>query len=125
VNGEMMQRILIVEDDRDIANVYTELLTGEGYHVATVSDGVQAFAYISTQSVDLMVSDVRMPRMDGLTLTSNIRAQGNVIPIILISAIEYQDEARRIPNVAFLRKPVSIDTLIDTIESKLKQPKSA
>src|SRR4051794_1193243 len=121
----MVQHILIVEDDRDIADVYTELLTGEGYHVVTVSDGVQAIAYISTQSIDLMVSDVRMPRMDGLTLTSSIRAQGNAIPVILISAIEYQDEARRIPNVTFLRKPVSIDTLIDTIESKLRQPKPA
>jgi CheY-like chemotaxis protein len=123
--GEMTRSILIVEDDRDIADVFTELLAGEGYRVATVYDGEQAFAHVTSHLVDLIVSDVRMPRMDGITLTTSIRALGKAIPIILISAIEFQDEARRLPNVTFLRKPVSIDTLIDTVAAELSKQPSA
>ena len=124
-NGEMTQSILIVEDDRDIADVFTELLASEGYRVATVYDGEQAFDHVTSHLVDLIVSDVRMPRMDGLTLTASIRALGKATPIILISAIEFQDEARQLPNVTFLRKPVNIDTLIDTIASALNESTSA
>ena len=121
----MMQSILIVEDDRDIADVFTELLASEGYLVATVYDGEQAFDHVTSHLVDLIVSDIRMPKMDGLTLTSSIRALGHVFPIILISAIEFQDEARRLPNVTFLRKPVNIDTLIDTVAAELNKSESA
>jgi len=120
----MARSILIVEDDRDIADVFTELLAGEGYLVATVHDGEQAFSHVTSHLVDLIVSDIRMPKMDGLTLTSSIRALGNVIPIILISAIEFQDETRRLSNVTFLRKPVNIETLIDTVATELNKTKS-
>ena len=116
---------MIVEDDRDIADVFTELLASEGYLVATVYDGEQAFDHVSSNLVDLIVSDVRMPKMDGLALTASIRALGKAIPVILISAIEFQDEARRLPNVTFLRKPVSIDTLIDTVAAELSKQSSA
>jgi len=124
-NGEMTRSILIVEDDRDIADVFTELLASEGYLVATVYDGEQAFDHVSSHLVDLIVSDVRMPKMDGITLTASIRALGNAIPIILISAIEFQDQARQLPNVTFLRKPVNIETLIDTVASELNKSTSS
>src|SRR3954469_12832769 len=122
-NGEMTRSILIVEDDRDIADVFTELLTSEGYLVATVYDGEQAFNHVSSHLVDLVVSDVRMPKMDGLALTASIRALGNGIPIILISSIEFQDQARQLSNVTFLKKPVNIETLIDTVATQLNKSK--
>ena len=115
----MTRRLLIAEDDRDIASVYTELLVSEGYQVATVYDGQQALDHVKSHRVDLIVSDIRMPRMDGLTMTAKIRELGKTTPIILISAIEFRDKALRFPRVAFLKKPVSIDMLLETIEVSL------
>jgi len=112
----MTRKVLIADDERDIASVYTELLVSEGYQVATVYDGQQALDHVMSQRVDLIVSDIRMPRMDGLTMTAKIRELGKTTPIVLISAIEFRDKALRFPRVAFLKKPVSIDTLIETIE---------
>lgn len=115
----MTRNVLLAEDDHDIAAVYSELLISEGYQVATVYDGQQALEYVMSRRVDLIVSDVRMPRMDGLTMTAKIRELGKTTPIILISAIEFRDRALRFPHVAFLKKPVSIDILIETIEYSL------
>ena len=115
----MTRKLLIAEDDLDIATVYTELLVGEGYQVATVYDGEQALDHLMSHRVDLIVSDIRMPRMDGLTMAARIRELGKTTPIILISAIEFRDKALRFPRVAFLKKPVNIDKLIETIEGSL------
>lgn len=112
----MTRSVLVVEDDRDIAEVFTELLLGEGFDVATAYDGQQAFDYVVSHQIDLIVSDIRMPRMDGLTMTASIREHGDAMPIILMSAIEFRERAERLANVIFLKKPVNIDTLIDSID---------
>jgi DNA-binding response OmpR family regulator len=109
------QTILLVEDDRDIADVFTELLASEGHDVSTVYDGRRAFEFLQTHSVDLLISDIRLPGMNGIDLAASIRDGGSVIPVILISAMEPGNRIRAIPNVVFLKKPVSLDTLLDAV----------
>jgi len=117
----MTSAVLIVEDDNDIAAVYAELFTTEGYEVLAGFDGRQALAIVTSQPVDLMVSDIRMPHMDGITLATEVRRLGFDFPIMLVSAVESQDQLGHLANVTFLKKPVSIGTLVDTAASLLSR----
>jgi DNA-binding response OmpR family regulator len=111
--------ILVVEDDRDIAAVFTELLASEGYQVETLHNGLEALKFVQAHSVDLVVSDVRMPGMDGISLAASVRESGLTMPLILVSAVEPSSKIRKISNLVFLMKPVNLDTLLDAIAAAL------
>ncbi|WP_339148825.1 MULTISPECIES: vancomycin resistance response regulator transcription factor, VanR-F/VanR-M family [unclassified Sutcliffiella] len=77
--------ILIADDDAEIADLVAIHLEKEGYHVIKVSDGEEAVLAVETQSVDLMILDIMMPKMDGYEVTRSIREKHN-LPIIFLSA---------------------------------------
>lgn len=79
------QKILVVDDDREIVNAIAINLKNEGYEVFCAYDGLQALDIISTEAVHLIILDVMMPRLDGLSTTMKIRNEKN-IPIIILSA---------------------------------------
>lgn len=84
-------RILIVEDDRLTAEVYSGLLTRRGHEVTVVVDGSDAFHTIHTQQFELIVLDIMLPHMDGLSMLGRIRAQPKYqsLPILIVtSAVE-------------------------------------
>src|SRR5689334_4680263 len=80
--------ILIVEDDPALREALADLLRDEGYGVVTAADGAAGIAAIEASPPALVISDVRMPRLDGLGLVSRVRAlpQETHLPIIMISA---------------------------------------
>ncbi|WMX56829.1 vancomycin resistance response regulator transcription factor, VanR-F/VanR-M family [Peribacillus sp. R9-11] len=77
--------ILIADDEEEIADLIAIHLEKEGYHVIKVSDGLEAIHAIQTQSIDLLILDIMMPKMDGYEVTHHIRGQHN-LPIIFLSA---------------------------------------
>ncbi len=77
--------ILIADDDEEIANLIAIHLEKEGYHVLKVSDGQEAVRVVETQSIDLLVLDIMMPKLDGYEVTHRIREKHNM-PIIFLSA---------------------------------------
>ncbi|MCM3618252.1 VanR-FM family response regulator transcription factor [Sutcliffiella horikoshii] len=77
--------ILIADDDAEIADLVAIHLEKEGYHVIKVSDGEEAVGAVEKQSVDLMILDIMMPKMDGYEVTRTIREKHN-LPIIFLSA---------------------------------------
>ncbi|MFI8492931.1 vancomycin resistance response regulator transcription factor, VanR-F/VanR-M family [Peribacillus butanolivorans] len=77
--------ILIADDEEEIADLIAIHLEKEGYHVIKVSDGLEAIHTIQTQSIDLLILDIMMPKMDGYEVTRHIRGQHN-LPIIFLSA---------------------------------------
>lgn len=81
-------RVLVADDNADMREYLTRLLTGAGYEVATVVDGVAALEAVRAQAPDLVVSDVMMPRMDGLALVNALRAEPRTaaVPVLLLSA---------------------------------------
>ncbi|MGH2316172.1 response regulator transcription factor [Planococcus sp. SE5232] len=81
----MSHIVLIVDDDRDIARLAEIYLQNEGYEVLQAQDGLEALAVIEHVSVDLIVLDVMMPRMDGLEFCRQVRATSQ-IPILMLSA---------------------------------------
>ena len=80
-----MYKILICDDERDIRNALRIYLTGEGYVVCEADSGLAALELMQREEVQLVLMDIMMPGMDGMTATARLREQSNV-PVILITA---------------------------------------
>jgi CheY-like chemotaxis protein len=112
----LIPTVLVVEDEPVIRELMAILLEDEGYTVRQAVDGVQALEVMEQQSVDLVLSDVKMPRLDGASLVQRLRARGDTIPVVLMSAVYAEVD---LPGVRFLRKPVSGEHLLDIIATTL------
>ncbi|KMY69184.1 chemotaxis protein CheY [Desulfocarbo indianensis] len=120
----MSARILLVEDSPTILNLLSMVLRQVGFAVQTANDGLEALDKLSKESVDLIITDVNMPRMDGFTFISRVRSQGVMpkVPIIVLST-EREDHDRLRGRSAgadlYLTKPVQPQTLVDHVRSLL------
>jgi two-component system response regulator MprA len=108
--------VLVVDDEPAIREVITTLLEDEGYSVRHAKDGLEALDAINGDQIDLIVSDVVMPRLDGASLVRKLRRRGHVMPVVLMSAV-YADVD--LPGVRFVPKPFEIDRLLGTVASAL------
>ncbi|RLP08156.1 Mycobacterial persistence regulator A [Propionibacterium australiense] len=82
----MPMHILVVDDDQAVRDSLARSLHYSGYEVETAEDGVDALAKLSAQRPDAIVMDVMMPRLDGLETTRMLRASGNDVPILVLTA---------------------------------------
>ncbi len=117
------QQILVVDDDREIVNAIAINLQNEGYEVLKAFDGLQALDMISTQKVHLIILDVMMPKLDGLSTTLKIRAEKN-LPIIILSAkSEDTDKILGLSMGAddYVTKPFNTMELMARVKSQLRR----
>ncbi len=112
------QTILVVDDERFIVSLLTEILEEEGYLVRIANDGEAALRMIDLARPDLVVADIMMPRLDGLTLAARIRTSTRPIPVILMSAAV----TPRSNGVSFIPKPFDIDDLLVAVGRILGPP---
>jgi CheY-like chemotaxis protein len=110
----MDRSILVVDDDLDVLNVVVELLTEEGYRIRCACDGQAALQQIEREPPDLVLADVVMPEVDGVSLANQL--QGSGIPVVLLSAVY---DAVDLPGVPFLQKPFNLDALLKVISRVL------
>jgi PAS domain S-box-containing protein len=110
-------RILIVDDDLGIRKSLAELLSGEGCHVATAGDGVEALAILEKDDLDVVISDVVMPNMDGYELFMAVRERFPNLPVLMMTAFHYdrdhiikRSRVEGLEGVIF-KKPVDPDRL--------------
>ena len=76
-----MFRILIAEDDAALSQLFSRVLVRSGYLPFTAADGQEALDILEREYIDLIISDIMMPRMDGYTLVRQLRDAGNTLPI--------------------------------------------
>ncbi len=116
-------RILVVDDEADIRMLIDEILSDEGYHVATAADAREAREKYGSQAPDLVLLDIWMPGTDGITLLKEWSGdEGTDCPVVMLSGhgtIETAIEATRYGATEFLEKPVSIAKLLLTVEKML------
>jgi CheY-like chemotaxis protein len=114
----MTVRILVVDDDPSSVKFISNFLRKEGYEVTGAFDGAKAIELIENSHFDLVVSDVRMPHLDGLGLAMYVRSMDPTLPIILMTGVT-SDITSKLNNVPCLSKPLSLADLKSNIERLL------
>jgi DNA-binding response OmpR family regulator len=117
------QRILLVDDDPHLLVVLSEQLRDDGYDVATARDGQEALRRLEAGWPDLILLDLMMPRVDGLALARQIKAEAD-LPIIVLSAIDTADsKARLLDEVAedYVAKPYHYPELRARVQRVLRR----
>lgn len=120
----MPKLILIAEDTPDLLHQIRESLQMEGYEVISGDNGATALNLLSESTPDLIVTDLRMPVMDGFEFIRRVREnhQWNKIPILVFSSSpisEYEGRARGIGANQFLVKPCSMETFLQAVTKSL------
>jgi len=120
-----MQSILAVDDSASMRQMVSFTLKGAGYHVIEAADGQEAYEKAMTQSVDLVLTDQNMPRMDGVTLVKNLRGlPGYASTPILILTTESGDEMKSKGRAAgatgWLVKPFDPSKLLEVIRKVIR-----
>ena len=85
-----MKTILIVEDEKDIAEMLSVFLENEGYRTVTAGDGLEGLGLFARERVDLVILDVLLPKLDGFSLCKKIREKSDV-PVIMLTALSDED----------------------------------
>jgi two-component system, OmpR family, response regulator MprA len=112
----MNPSVLVVDDDPAIADLLAEALDGEGYEVRRAADGQQALDAIEADPVDVIISDVVMPQVNGLALTERLRDADNRTPVVLMSGML---GGIALPGVTFVRKPFDVDRVLDVVRDAI------
>lgn len=118
-----MAKVLVCDDDKEIVEAIDIYLTQEGYEVFKAYDGQEALEVLKKESVDLLVIDVMMPRLDGIRATLKIREENN-IPIIILSAKSEDADKILGLNVGaddYVTKPFNPLELVARVKSQLRR----
>jgi two-component system nitrogen regulation response regulator NtrX len=113
-------RVLLVEDEPVLGRIYARALTAAGFAVDLAADGAAGFELVLSNSYDVVVSDLCMPRMNGLDLLAQVRRMRPDVPVVMVTA-ELDEHAyalaRQLGTVRYLRKPITLDQLAHAVES--------
>lgn len=118
-----MAKILVCDDDKEIVEAIEIYLTQDGHQVLEAYDGIEAVEILKKESVDLLIMDIMMPRMDGIRATLKIREKHN-IPIIILSAKSEDADKILGLNIGaddYITKPFNPLELVARVKSHLRR----
>jgi CheY-like chemotaxis protein len=109
--------ILIVDDDQDLLDLLVDIFDPKKFKVVTANDGIQGNFKFQNQEFDLIITDIRMPKMDGLAFAKLILKSKNV-PILFISASteDYKSDLELFDNIDVLSKPFSSNDVLNRVD---------
>jgi two-component system response regulator MprA len=119
--------ILVVDDDAPIRRMLDRTLSAEGYAVATAADGGEALASVERSAPDLVVLDVGLPGVDGLSVSRRLRAKGLAVPVLLLTARDsVPDRVAGLDAGAddYLVKPFATEELLARVRALLRRGKA-
>jgi two-component system response regulator MprA len=122
--NDSMSRVLVVEDDPAVREALDRALGYEGYDVETARDGAVALSMLRQSEYDVIILDVMMPHLNGLETCRRIRASGDDIPILMLTArIAVDDRVEGLDAGAddYVAKPFSLDELLARIRALLRR----
>lgn len=118
----MTSTVALVDDDRNILTSVTMALEAEGFAVHTYGDGEQALRGMRAQPVDLAVLDIKMPRMDGLEVLTELRRHDHLkrVPVVILSSSREENDLARSWDLgvnAYVVKPVDVDQFFEAVRT--------
>ena len=118
------RKVLVVDDDAVVNKSITRVLSGEGYQVRETMSGREALAELEHQQYDLVFTDIKMPGMDGLEMTSRVKKAHPEIPVVVITGFgteANENKARELGVSGFLRKPLTPEMIIENADRALRE----
>ena len=119
-----MFRILVVEDDRELRTLFSRVLARNGYEPIEAADGQQALDLLEKNYIDLIISDIMMPVMDGYELVRSLREADIRIPVLMITAKDAFDDMRRgflSGTDDYMVKPVNVNEMVLRVGALLRR----
>ncbi len=120
----MSNKILFVEDEEDLTLIVADTLRGQGYEVVTAVDGEDGLEKFKTEGADIVVADVMMPKMDGFTMSKEIRKLSPTVPLLFLTAKSTMDDVEQGFEIGandYLKKPFELRELIVRIKALLRR----
>ena len=121
---ENVFQILIVEDDKELSQLFQKVLEKNGYQVKSASDGALALEILDKEYIDLIISDIMMPVMDGYELVHRLRESDNHVPVMMITAKDAFDDMRRgfiSGTDDYMIKPVNVNEMVLRVGALLRR----
>ena len=119
-----MLKILIAEDDRELRQLFSHVLTKNGYSVKGVANGREALDAIDGDYFDIIISDIMMPKVDGYELVRSLREAGNTTPVLMITAKDSFDDMRHgflAGTDDYMVKPVNVNEMVLRVQALLRR----
>lgn len=119
-----MFHILVVEDDAELRELFCTVLSDNGYTAVPAADGIAAFDVLDNTYIDLIISDIMMPRMDGYEMTRELREAGYTTPVLMITAKESASDKRegfRVGTDDYMVKPIDVNEMLWRTEALLRR----
>lgn len=113
-----MKRIMVVDDEPGIRNLLFDVLSGEGFNVSLASDGKDSLSQMKKKRFDLVITDINMPRLDGIELLKRMKKAGRKEKVIVMSGNSFKraDYKKEIPPIVDqLHKPFRLKNFLDTV----------
>lgn len=117
-------RVLVVEDEKHLNGMIAEALTDDGYSVDSCYNGVEALEYMECASYDVIVLDIMMPKMDGLTLVRTLRSRGDATPVLFLTSrdsVADKVEGLESGGDYYLVKPFHFDELLAVVRAMTRK----
>lgn len=126
MKGGQMITVLLVEDDQNLRKLMRYHLDQKGYHIIEAQDGLQALEKLDQGHIDLLISDIMMPNLDGITLTEEVRSANYDFPILMITARERLEDKKmgfRAGTDDYMVKPFDMEEMLMRVEALLRRSK--
>ena len=117
-----VNHILVVDDESDVRELLKKFLTRRGYEVDTACDGRAALEAVRSNEPDIVLLDIRLPELDGLSVLQHLREESNSVAVITMSGVADEDTARRSLELGaadFITKPFNLPYLETSLLAKL------
>ena len=119
-------KLLIVDDDKTTRKLLSLYLKGKGYEIVSAENGLDAIEKLGTESINLVVTDMNMPYMDGIELTKTLRSDNGLkdIPIIMVTTEADDEEKKKAFDAGvddYLVKPTNAEAISDSIKRIVKK----
>lgn len=114
-------KILVVDDDAALLDLLVDTLSTIGYSVVPAPGGSEALVILEQDTFDMVISDIRMPEVDGISLLNKVRRSYPGLPVLLITGVASDDIINKASPDGFLAKPFRIGHIEELIESTLSK----